>query len=116
MKQWSSREAVPSAGAWQVTQTRKIQIMQTPAEQGRKEQGSEYRGEEDFLELVMLNRASWASAVPSGSAAASTSVPSHSEKKVTIAGGRSPQSYTTVLVPWGSLWLQCLSTGVLLST
>lgn len=37
------------------------------------------------------------------SAAASTSVPSHSEKKVTVAESRSPQSYTIVLVPWGSL-------------
>lgn len=39
----------------QVTQTRKSpDNAMTPAEHGRKEQGIEYRGEGEFLELVML--------------------------------------------------------------
>lgn len=36
------------------------------AEQGRKEQGSEYRCEEEFLGLVMLNRGNGATGVASG--------------------------------------------------
>lgn len=74
-----------------------------PADQGRKEQGSEYRGEEDFLELVITGETGLLVCPQARSAAASTSVPSHSEKKITVAEGRSPQSYPTVLVPWGSL-------------
>lgn len=36
------------------------------AEQGRKEQESEYRGEEGFRGLVMINKGNWTTGVPSG--------------------------------------------------